>query len=122
MSCYELVLAMRQDLSFSEVDNIMSQLSNFVTENDGEVVKTEYWGLKSLAYIIANNKKAHYALIGISLKPNHIAGIKHLFKINESIIRHTIVKVDKISKDPSPVLQNVSQRFEESVSNENSTQ
>lgn len=105
MSCYESVIIIRQDVSSNEIDKIVNDLKSIVTDNNGSVVKTEYWGLRSLAYEIENSKKGHYHFMGIEASKPALDELDRKIKLSESIIRSAIFKVDSISQDPSPLLQ-----------------
>ena len=72
MSNYESVLIARQDLGTSQVNNIVSELSDVIKKEGGEVVKVDNWGLKNLAYRIKKNRKGHYVLMNISAPANAI--------------------------------------------------
>jgi small subunit ribosomal protein S6 len=103
---YELVIIVRHDVATTEVDRITDNLTAIIAEeHSGNVVKTEYWGLRSLAYPINNNKKGHYMLLGISTPKAGLAELERKIKLNENIIRFMIIKVDAISNDPSPILK-----------------
>jgi small subunit ribosomal protein S6 len=50
MSLYELVFICRQDISQQQVEGLTVNLTTILAEQGGSVEKTEYWGLRSLAY------------------------------------------------------------------------
>lgn len=52
MANYESVLIARQDLGASQVNSLVSDLSEVLKKEGGEVVKVDNWGLKNLAYRI----------------------------------------------------------------------
>lgn len=112
MVCYEVVFIVRPDVSSAEVDKILETLTVVVKDNDGELVKTEYWGLRNLAYTIANNNKAHYVFMGINANKAIVSKLEQKMQFSESIIRFMVIKVDEISDQPSPILQsdNLKQR------------
>ncbi len=105
MTFYELIFIIRQDVSTVEVDKIANDLTKIVEEYKGEVIKTEYWGLRTLAYEINNNKKGHYYFMGISANNELTKELGRKIKLSESIIRSSLVKVQAISKEPSPPLR-----------------
>ncbi|XVN42122.1 MAG: 30S ribosomal protein S6 [Candidatus Rickettsia vulgarisii] len=107
MSFYESVFIMRQDISSADVDKIIDDFTKIVKDNNGEVIKTEYWGLRNLAYKINNNKKGHYVLLGIKADAVLVNEIDRKMKLSENIIRFQNIKVDAISSEPSPILKNV---------------
>ena len=105
MSFYESIIILRQDIASSEVDKITSDITDFIKTHKGEVVKSEYWGLKHLAYEIQNNKKGHYHFMGIKAEKPLLDELDRKFKLNESIIRSSLIKVDKIDEALAPVLK-----------------
>ena len=94
MTKYESVLIARQDLGASQVSSIVSELSNAIAKEGGEVVRVDNWGLKNLAYRIKKNRKGHYVLLNISAPASAIAEYERLMRVNEDIIRYRPVKVD----------------------------
>ena len=105
MAFYESIIIIRQDVSSSDVDKIIDDLKQVIKSYDGNVVKTEYWGLRTLAYEIKNNKKGHYYFMGIEATKPLLDQLDRKTKLSESIIRTSLVRVDAISKDPSPILR-----------------
>ena len=57
MNLYEHTIIARQDTSPSEIKQLTEKYSKIVEKNEGEVVKTENWGLLNLSYLIKKNKK-----------------------------------------------------------------
>ena len=97
MTKYESVLIARQDLGASQVSNIVSEMSNVIANQGGEVVRVDNWGLKNLAYRIKKNRKGHYVLLNISAPAQAIAEYERLLRVNEDIIRYMTVKVEEFS-------------------------
>lgn len=105
MAIYESTIIIRQDVSSNEIDKIAADLQNIITENGGKIIKTEYWGLRNLAYEIKNNKKGHYYFMGIEAGNAALDIMDRKIKLSESIIRSFLIKVDAISQEPSPILK-----------------
>ncbi len=104
MAFYESIIIIRQDVSSTEVDKIANDFAQIIKAHDGKVIKTEYWGLRQLAYEIDNNKKGHYYFMGIEATQPLLDEIDRKLKLSESVIRSSLIRVDEISKDPSPIL------------------
>ena len=68
MALYEHVFLARQDLAQAQVDALAENATKIINDNNGRVVKTESWGLRSLAYKIAKNRKAHYVMLEIDAR------------------------------------------------------
>lgn len=101
MANYESVLIARQDLGASQVSNIVSDLSDIIKKEGGEVVRVDNWGLKNLAYRIKKNRKGHYVVMNIAAPANAIAEFERIMRFNEDIIRYMTVKVDEFGEDSS---------------------
>jgi small subunit ribosomal protein S6 len=115
MAFYELVFIIRQDISSSEVDKIIDDFTRIAKDNKGHVIKTEYWGVRTLAYKIGNNKKGHYVFLGLEAELTTIKEIERKMKLSENIIRFLTIKVDSIDNEPSQILKGRSSENEEIV-------
>ena len=115
MAFYELVFIMRQDISSSEVDKIIDDFTRIAKDNKGHVIKNEYWGVRTLAYKIGNNKKGHYVFLGLEAELTTIKEIERKMKLSENIIRFLTIKVDSIDNEPSQILRGKSSENEEIV-------
>ena len=93
MALYEHVFLARQDLAQAQVDALAETATKIIEDNGGKVVKTETWGLRSLAYRIAKNRKAHYVMLEIDAPGNVVAELERQTQINEDVIRYMTVKV-----------------------------
>ena len=99
MANYESVLIARQDLGASQVNSIVSTLSDALKKEGGEVVKIDNWGLKNLAYRIKKNRKGHYVLLNITAPAKAIFEYERLMRLNEDIIRYMTIKVDEFNNE-----------------------
>jgi small subunit ribosomal protein S6 len=82
----------------------VEDITKIVAERKGKVGKTEYWGLRNLAYPIKKSRKAHYSLLNIDAPGDVIAEVERRHRINEDVLRFLTVKVDALSEEPSPVI------------------
>ena len=105
MALYEHVFLARQDLAQAQVDALAEIATKIVNDNEGRVVKTENWGLRSLAYKIAQNRKAHYVMLEIDAPGSVIAELERQTQINEDIIRYMTVKVDTLEEGPTVMMR-----------------
>ncbi len=104
MPLYECVLIARNDVTQQQVDAIGDLITAQIEEEGGSVKKREYWGLRSLAYRIKKNRKAHYMLLGLDAAPASIAEMERRLRLNEDVLRHMTVRVDEIDENPSAIL------------------
>ena len=60
MNLYEHTIIARSDLSPNQVKQLLDKYTKIVEKFDGNIVKTENWGLLYLSYLIKKNKKGNY--------------------------------------------------------------
>jgi small subunit ribosomal protein S6 len=105
MALYEHVFLARQDLAQAQVDALAATATEIIETNGGKVAKTETWGLRSLAYKIAKNRKAHYVMLEFDAPGNVVAELERQTQINEDIIRYMTIKVDANEVGPSVMMR-----------------
>ena len=105
MALYEHVFLARQDLSQAQVDALASGATDIVEANGGKVVKTETWGLKSLAYKIDRNRKAHFVMLNIDGPGTLVQELERQNRINEDIIRWLTIAVEEHEDGPSVMMK-----------------
>jgi small subunit ribosomal protein S6 len=105
MALYEHVFLARQDVSAQQVETMTEQFKGIIEAAGGQVSKIEYWGVKSLAYRIKKNRKAHFALLNITSAPAGVAEMERQMKINEDVIRFMTIKVEALEEGPSAMMQ-----------------
>lgn len=104
MALYEHVVVTRPDISPQQVDALVEDITRIVTEGKGKVARTEYWGLRNLAYPIRKSRKAHYSLLNIDAPGDVLHEIERRHRVNEDVLRYLSVRVEAFSEEPSPVI------------------
>ena len=105
MALYEHVFLARQALAQAQVDALAETATKIIEDNKGKVVKTETWGLRSLAYRIAKNRKAHYVMLHIEAPAGVVAELERQTSINEDVIRYMTIRVDELEQGPSAMMR-----------------
>ena len=93
MNLYEHTIIARQDTSPSELKQLSEKYSKIIEKNDGEVVKTESWGLLNLSYLIKKNRKGSYIHFKIKGSGEVIEQLEKNESIDKKLLRHLTVKV-----------------------------
>ena len=99
MNLYEHTIIARQDTSPSEIKQLTDKYSKIVEKNQGEIVKTENWGLLNLSYLIKKNTKGSFIHFKIKGKGNMIDELEKNEAIDKKLLRYLTVKVNKFDLD-----------------------
>jgi small subunit ribosomal protein S6 len=105
MPLYEHVYLARQDLSVQQVEELTAKLSAVITEAGGKITKTEYWGLKSLSYRIAKNRKAHLTLLNVDSPSAALTEVERQERLSEDCLRYLTIRVEELEEGPSAMMR-----------------
>lgn len=98
MRMYEGLFLLDNAHASLEWDTVVKHIHDILQKNGSEILKTEKWGEKKLAYKIKGHKRGTYLLIHFNAKHSAISTIKRDFQLSDYIIRSLIVKDDKIEE------------------------
>ena len=101
MNLYEHTIITRQDTSPSEIKQLTEKYISIIEKNDGEIVKTENWGLLNLSYLIKKNKKGSYIHFKFKGKGNVINELERNEAIDKKLLRYLTVRVKKFDLESS---------------------
>ena len=113
MPLYEHVYLARQDLSAQQVEDLTTQLSGVIGQMGGKITKSEYWGLKSLAYRMRKNRKAHMTLLNVDAPPAALTEIERQERLNEDVLRYLTIRVEGHEEGPSAMMRKADRDREE---------
>ncbi|MCP4779384.1 MAG: 30S ribosomal protein S6 [Hyphomicrobium sp.] len=105
MPLYEHVFLARQDVSNAQVEALTKEYTGLIEEGGGKVTKSEYWGLKSLAYKIKKSRKAHFSLLNIDAPHDAVAEVERRMGLSTEILRFLTLKVDEHETEPSVMMR-----------------
>ena len=105
MSFYEHIFLMRQDLAPAQVEGLIEQMKELVANNGGKVAKVENWGLRTLAYKIRKNRKAHYVLMNLDAPSAAVQELERIERLSDDIIRYMTIRVDELEEGPSAMMR-----------------
>ena len=99
MNLYEHTIIARQDASPSDIKQLTEKYSKIVEKNDGEVIKTENWGILNLSYLIKKNRKGSYIHFKIKCNGKAINELEKNEAIDKKLLRYLTVKVKNFDLD-----------------------
>ncbi len=107
MPLYEHVFLARQDVSAQQVEELTAQIKGVLEQMGGKITKTEQWGVKSLAYRLRKNRKAHFVLLNVDAPSAALNEIERQERLNEDVLRYITIRVDELEEGPSAMMRKV---------------
>ena len=93
MNYYEHTIIVRQDISPTQMNQIIDKYTNLIEKNDGKLIQTQKWGLLSLSYIIKKNRKGNYIHFKIEGSGELIRELEKNEKIDKNLLKYMTIKV-----------------------------
>ena len=92
---YELVYILQPKLDDDGIQAAMDKINDVITNGGGEVVSTERWGMRKLAYPIKRHFEGYYVLQRLSMPPAVTHPLERAFRLSENVIRHMVLRTDE---------------------------
>jgi small subunit ribosomal protein S6 len=109
---YETVFILTPVLSEVQIKESVESYEKVITDNGGELIHKENWGLKKLAYPIQKKNSGYYNLLEFKAEGEVIERLEILFKRDERIMRFLTVKLDKYAVQYAEKKRNKSKETE----------
>lgn len=95
MNFYENIIILDPNLDDKAIEEAVERVKNAVIKKGGEIIKTENWGRKKLAYEIKKQKKGAYILLLFKVSPTVIAELERFYKVFEPLLKFLVIKLRK---------------------------
>ena len=95
MNNYELMVIFTPVLSDDEFKNAQKKYTILITDNGGQIVAENPWGLKSLAYPIQKKTTGLYWVMEFIAPSDFNEKLKIQLLRDESVLRQLLTKLDK---------------------------
>jgi small subunit ribosomal protein S6 len=94
---YETVFIVTPVLSEAQMKEAVSKFKKFLTDSGAEIVHSDSWGLKKLAYPIQKKTTGFYTLVEFTAEPELIEKLETEYRRDERIIRFLTFRMDKFA-------------------------
>lgn len=97
---YEILYIIRPDLGEEDRKQLIERFDGIITNNGSEIIESKNWAKRRFAYEINDYKEGIYHLIYVSAPDAQaIDEFDRLARINNDILRHMIIRLDKAPQD-----------------------
>ena len=84
---YELILVIHPDLDETALNELLQRITGWIKEDGGDVIKTDIWGKRELAYPVRKHKQGQYVLLHLKMTPQFGAQLDRNLRFLEPVIR-----------------------------------
>jgi small subunit ribosomal protein S6 len=95
MRRYETIVIIDADIGDAEREPLLQRITELIDQYQGLLIKTEAWGMKTLAYEIRKRKKGHYTLFEYCGSSDLVNELERSFRINDRFLKYMTVLLDK---------------------------
>ena len=95
MRQYELILIVQPDLDEDPTKAVIDRVKNMIIDRGGEILKTDLWGSRQLAYEIQDFREGYYVYMEVQFEPEFGPELKQNLRYIEPIIRYLLTKIDQ---------------------------
>jgi len=88
---YELVVILHPDLDETAINDQIQRISGWITDGGGEVLKTDLWGKRELAYFIRKQKFGVYVLFNAKMDAKFGTTLERNLGFLEPVMRYILV-------------------------------
>ena len=89
---YELAYIIQPELDESGILNLNERVVQVIGEHSGEMLSTEMWGRRTLAYPIKKHFEGHYVLQRFNMFPGGTTEVERFLRLNEDVLRYMMLR------------------------------
>ena len=95
MTLYEEMMILDPNLDENAINEIVDNVKDRIIKQGGEILKSENWGSRKLAYQLNKQDKGHYILLLFKAPPTTIQELERYAMITDAINKIMVIKVQK---------------------------
>lgn len=95
MRIYEELFIVRPDAPDEEIDPVVEQLRNVITQAGGTLDKVDKWGVRKLAYRVVKYDEGQYILLQFSAKPETVRELERRLRVSDVVLKFLTVRIDE---------------------------
>jgi len=91
---YQSVLILKPDLDEAQVDQVLEKITEFLSKNNGSILKVEKWGKKRLAYRVKKNRFGYYLNMYHTCESLKVSALEADYKLYDLILKFLVIRLD----------------------------
>ncbi len=95
MNIYENIVILNASLGDEEIETASGKIKDLITNSGGEILKTDVWGRRKLAYEIKKQKKGFYLFLVFKSPSAAIKKLEDYYKVFDPVVKYMVIKLEK---------------------------
>lgn len=95
---YDFTVITKGDLTEGDHASLLANYETLMVKDGGEILKKDEWGVKKLAFPIKKSFRGHYVNYDFVGRPEHLAEVQRLMRIDDNVLRFLVVRLDEESE------------------------
>ena len=91
---YELMYIVNSVLSDSQIKDLVTRVTQYISEGGGEIVEVNEWGSRRLAYPLQKKRNGYYVNMFFKAPGAFISKIERALEIDDNILRYITLRMD----------------------------
>ena len=92
MRSYELMVIHRYDMAEPDVRNAVAEVEKAITDREGVVTDSDFWGKRRFAYEIDHMNEGYYSVVDFQGDNELINRLDRALSLSDTLVRHKILR------------------------------
>jgi len=94
---YESAIIINASIEEDQIEAVISRAEELIKVNGGEILETDKWGRKRLAYTVDKTKSGYYVIFRFTAPSDLISKLERMYQLDEYILRYLTIVLDKFA-------------------------
>src|SRR5438128_11229010 len=95
MRVYEVLFIIAPNIEESNIETLITQLSEVATNQGAQIARVERMGRRRLAYPVRKFNEGHYVVLTVEGTGAEIAEIERRMRVTDAVIRYITIRIDE---------------------------
>ena len=98
MRIYEELFILKPDTAEEDVDQVIEQVRQVITAQNGVVDKVDKWGVRKLAYRVQKLNEGFFVLVQFTSTPETVKELERRLRVSDFVLKFLTVRIDETLK------------------------
>jgi small subunit ribosomal protein S6 len=95
MRIYEELFILKPDTAEEDVDQVIEQVRQVITAQNGVVDKVDKWGIRKLAYRVQKLNEGFFILVQFTAGPETVKELERRLRVSDFVLKFLTVRIDE---------------------------